>query len=175
MRKENTVGFCRGFCWLKNMTKRWREISSLQRVFIASSKSPSSIKEEHPIYRAKEIARATAKALTTSEEKGRGICSDSAAMVWPWLSRITTPNPTLPISLNVAPSKFTFQKFEGGGDHLLRVGTWVDTGVEAVLFALCWNPGAFAVRSRQPVKLGNLHSSLFLRNQIVHSSIAIFF
>ena len=48
--------------------------------YITSSESPSRIKEEHPSSRAREMARAAARASTTFEEKGRGICSDREAM-----------------------------------------------------------------------------------------------
>ena len=65
-----------------------RDSSSLVRVLITTSESPSRIKEEHPSSRAREMARAAARASTTFEEKGRGICSDREAMTWLWLFRI---------------------------------------------------------------------------------------
>lgn len=57
-----------------------RDSSSLTRVLITTSESPSRIKEEHPSSRAKEMARAVTRASTTFEEKGRGICSDREAV-----------------------------------------------------------------------------------------------
>lgn len=53
------------------------------------------------------------------------------------------PSQALIISLNVPPSKFTFQEFEGG-DHLLCKGALEEPGGEVVAFALlnsckaCW-------------------------------------
>lgn len=45
-----------------------KDSSALLRVLITLSESPSTIKEEQPRSRAKEIAHAAAKASTTSEE-----------------------------------------------------------------------------------------------------------
>ena len=91
------------------------------------------MKDKQPISSAKEIAHTVANASTKSEEKGRGTRSDSKANAWPWLSRTTTLRPALPISLKVAPSKL---RIRGGGDHLTRVGEWVDICEEAMRFAL---------------------------------------
>ena len=45
-----------------------KDSSALLRVLITLSESPSTIKEEQPSSRVKEIARAAANASTTSEE-----------------------------------------------------------------------------------------------------------
>ena len=79
--------------------------------------SPSSTKEVKPSPCAKEIALAAAIASTISGENGRLAYSDKEANACPLLSRMTTPKPVLPISLNCAPSKFTFISPSAGGDH----------------------------------------------------------
>lgn len=44
--------------------------------------------------------------------------------------------PAFPVSLNVAPLKFTFRELTGGGDHREYDGNLVAKGAWAVLFAL---------------------------------------
>ena len=58
-----------------------KETSVLMRSLIAISKLPSRIKGDEPSSRAKEIALATAKASTISEEYGR--CTSSKRKQWP--------------------------------------------------------------------------------------------
>ena len=80
----------------------------------------ASRKEVKPSPYAKEIALAAAIASTISRENGRLACSDREASACPLQSRITTPKPALPISLNWAPSKFTLISPSHGGDHRIR-------------------------------------------------------
>ena len=96
-----------------------KETSSLNRLFITTSESPSRIKLVKPNSSAKEIALATAKASTMSDECGRLTYSESEAIACPEESRITTAKPAFPISLKIAPSKFTLSMFPSGGLHLI--------------------------------------------------------
>jgi len=112
-----------------------KDCSALLRVLITLSESPSTIKEEQPSSRVKEIARAAAKASTTSEEWGRGICWESEARTCPWSLQITTPRPAFPISLKVAPSKFTLRVFAIGGDHHTHGGEGAERRDGGVNFA----------------------------------------
>ena len=92
--------------------------SSLSRLFITTSESPSRIKDEKPSSSAKEMARAVAKASTISDVCGRGTCSNRDARTCPNEFRITAPRPAFPISLNAGPSKLTFREALGGCFHL---------------------------------------------------------
>ena len=77
------------------------------------------------------MALAAAIASTISDEYGRFTNSDKEAIGCTREFRITTPRPTLCISLNVAPSKFTLKFSAGGGLHLSRGR--VQTGVLGLL------------------------------------------
>nr|POF12359.1 hypothetical protein CFP56_68831 [Quercus suber] len=70
--------------------------SSLLRLYITTSESPSKIKDEKPSSSPKETAPAAAKASTISDI------------------------PTFLMSLNVVPSKLSFREASGGGFHLTR-------------------------------------------------------
>ena len=94
--------------------------SSLLRLCITTSESPSRIKDEKPSSSAKEMACAAAKASTISDVCGRGTCSDRDARTCPDEFQITAPGPAFPISLNVALSKLTLREASGGGFHLTR-------------------------------------------------------
>ena len=127
MGERDTIGICHSFGWGKNMANGARDSSSLLSILITDFESPSRTKQLHPISKANNIARATAKASTMSKLKGRGIYSDNETMTWHWLSWITTPRPALHISLNIASSKLTFKEFGGGGDHLIHGCMWAAT------------------------------------------------
>ena len=105
-------------------SRRWpkedREASLLRGEFITTSESPSSINSAIPNSCAKVIALAAAMASTMFGENGRGACSDSEAIAFPWQSWTTTPRPALPNSGKTAPSKFSLKQFRGGGLHWAR-------------------------------------------------------
>ena len=69
---------------------------------------------------AKEIALAAAIASTIFGENERLACLDKEASACPLLSRIMTPKPALPISLNRVLSKLTLISASVNGDHRIR-------------------------------------------------------
>ena len=68
---------------------------------------------------AAHLAASSSKHVT---EGGCGIFSDSAAMISPAWSRITTPKPASPVSENKAPSKFVLKLCWSGGVHFTAFG-----------------------------------------------------
>ena len=83
-------------------SRRWpneeNEASLLRRELITTSESPSRTKSAIPSSWAKTNALAAAMASMISDENGKGTCSDSEAITFPWLSWTATPSPALPNS-----------------------------------------------------------------------------
>ena len=66
------------------------------------------------------MAHAAAIASTRLKEKGNWICSDKDASTYPFSFRITTPKPTLLMSLKSSTSKLILREFVGGGIQVTR-------------------------------------------------------
>ena len=122
--ERDKIGICNSFGWGENMAKWGKRIlltaEYLDHGFWVTFKN----KGVAPNFQSKQYSLRYSQGSTMSELKGRGICSDSETMTWPWFSWITTPRPALHISLNIAPSKLTFRDFGGGGDHLIHGCMW---------------------------------------------------
>ena len=89
---------------------------------ITLAESPSEMNEVNPRSCTKDNALATAIASAISGEKGRLACLDREAIACLLLSRIITPMPAFPISLNNASSKSTLTLPTRRGDHLIGAG-----------------------------------------------------
>ena len=174
---RNPTGICQVFCWGKDVTKRWEAFLLIaENLDHTAYALPSRINEDRPISRAKDIALAVARASTISDEKGRWICSDNETRTWPWPFLITTPKPAFPMSLNVAPLKFTFRELNRGGDHRECDGNLVTEGAWAVLFALekSWRAWTANGTTCEIGKSSFFTRIWFRRYQSIHITIASF-
>ena len=98
--------------------KEVKDSSSLHKVEIINSESPSTITEGRWSSRVKEMALTAANASTSSEEDGNLVFSDMEAITLPWWSQTTTPSPTAFVSQNTAPLKLISKLVDIGGLHL---------------------------------------------------------
>lgn len=93
---------------------------------------------------------------------------DIDAKTSPWQSRITTPIPALSFSLNIAPSKFTFENSSlGGAFHLVLVLTSA-TWTEGVAVPYSINAATARCITWSFGKPGGEKRTLFRLNQTVH-------